>query len=164
MRFDLVVNTFVRDAVVGGRLRVHAGGAMWRPLVDVADVARAYVACVEAPADKVRGEVFNLVHDNYRILELAHWVQTALRPLGRVEIDVDYSDVPVRSYRVSGERIARTLGFRTRIGVDAAVAAMLDKVRQLDRREYFHPRHYNIEWMTLLVELEQALRRMGGVF
>ena len=43
MRFDLVVNTFVKDALLRGRLSLHGGGWMWRPLVDVTDVARAHI-------------------------------------------------------------------------------------------------------------------------
>ena len=53
MRYDLVVNSFVKDALATGKIHVHFGGAMWRPLIDVRDVARAYVTAIEADADLV---------------------------------------------------------------------------------------------------------------
>ena len=55
MRFDLVVNTFVKDALLSGSLKLHGGGWMWRPLVDIGDCADAMIAAYEAPAEKVRG-------------------------------------------------------------------------------------------------------------
>ena len=55
MRFDLVVNTFVKDALLSGALKLHGGGWMWRPLVDIRDCADAMIAAYEAPAEKVRG-------------------------------------------------------------------------------------------------------------
>src|SRR5215831_18686683 len=71
MRYDLVVNTFVKDALLAGRLMLHGGGWMWRPLVDVRDVSDALIAAYEAPAELVRGEIFNVLHSNYQIRELA---------------------------------------------------------------------------------------------
>ncbi len=55
MRFDLVVNTFVKDALLSGALKLHGGGWMWRPLVDICDCADAMIAAYEAPAEKVEG-------------------------------------------------------------------------------------------------------------
>src|SRR5439155_882681 len=43
MRFDLVVNTFVKDALLEQRLLLHGGAWMWRPLVDVRDVSDAMI-------------------------------------------------------------------------------------------------------------------------
>ena len=40
MRFDLVVNAFVLNALQTGCLVLHNGGEMWRPLVSVQDAAR----------------------------------------------------------------------------------------------------------------------------
>src|ERR671938_1106856 len=83
MRYDLVVNTFVKDALLRGRLLLHGGGWMWRPLVDVRDVSDAMILAMEAPADLCRGEVFNVLHANYQIRELAMLVAGSLQLLGR---------------------------------------------------------------------------------
>jgi len=164
MRYDLVVNTFVRDAIAKGVLTVHCGGEMWRPLVDVTDLCRVYIACVEAPDDTVHGKIFNVVGKNYRILELAHWVREALRPVKKVEIEVDYTTYKTRSYRVSGERIQTVLGVKPLVGVKESVEHMLRKVDEHNQMDLYNPRYYNIEWMTLLSDMEQTLKRIGGVF
>lgn len=165
MRYDLVVNTFVRDALSKGYLTVHCGGEMWRPLVDVTDLSRVYVACIEAPDEKVHARTFNVVGKNYRILELAHWVREALRPIRKVEIEVDYSNHKTRSYRVSGQRLETELGVKSVVPVKESVEHM---VRMLEQNggpmETFHPRYYNIEWMTLLSTMEKTIKTIGGVF
>jgi nucleoside-diphosphate-sugar epimerase len=164
MRYDLVVNTFMRDAIGKGSLTVHAGGEMWRPLVDVTDLGRVYIACVEAPEEKVHGRIFNVVGKNYRILELAHWVREALKPVKKVEIEVDYTTYKTRSYRVSGERIQSVLGVKPLVGVKDSVEHMLRQVDEYKQMDLYNPRYYNIEWMTLLSDMEQTLKRIGGVF
>jgi nucleoside-diphosphate-sugar epimerase len=164
MRYDLVVNTFVRDAIVKGCLTVDCGGEMWRPLVDVTDLCRVYVACLEAPDDEVHGRVFNVVGKNYRILELAHWVREAFKPIKRVEIEVDYTTYKTRSYRVSGERIQSALGVKPLVGVKESVELMMRQIDEQKQTDLYNPRYYNIAWMTLLCEMEQTLRRIKGVF
>ena len=70
-----------------------------------------------------------MVGKNYRILELAHWVREALKPVKKVEIEVDYTTYKTRSYRVSGERIETVLGVKPlvgRQGVGRAHAAQID--------------------------------------
>jgi nucleoside-diphosphate-sugar epimerase len=164
MRYDLVVNTFTRDAMTKGVLTVHCGGEMWRPLVDVTDLCRVYVACIEAPEDRIHGKILNVVEKNYRILELAHWVCEALKSERKVEIEVDYSSQKTRSYRVSGERIQQVLGVKPLVAVKESVENMVRKIKERPLTELHHPRHYNIEWMTLLAEMEGTLRKIGGVF
>src|SRR5436309_1705690 len=65
MRYDLVVNAFVKAAMTTGKLQVHYGGSMWRPLIDVKDVARAYVMALASDLDLIRGEIFNLTAGNF---------------------------------------------------------------------------------------------------
>ncbi len=164
MRYDLVVNTFVRDAMTKGALTVHAGGEMWRPLVDVSDLCRVYIACVEAPDDKIHAQIFNVVGKNYRILELAHWVREAFKPVKKIEIEVDYTNYKTRSYRVSGQKIETVLGVKAMVGVKESVEHMLKMIHGNGQVDVYNPRYYNIEWMTLLSEMEDTLKRIGGVF
>ncbi|MFN8545166.1 MAG: SDR family oxidoreductase [Candidatus Binatia bacterium] len=164
MRYDLVVNTFVRDALAKGYVTVHCGGEMWRPLVDVTDLCRVYIACVEAPDQKVHSRIFNVVGKNYRILELAHWVREALKPMKKVEIEVDYTTYKTRSYRVSAQRLETELGVKPLVGVKESVEHLLTKIEEHKQTDFYNPRHYNIEWMTLLSDMEQTIKRIGGVF
>ncbi len=125
---------------------------------------RVYVACVEAPEEKIHGKIFNVVGKNYRILELAHWVREAFKPIKKIEIEVDYTNYKTRSYRVSGQRIETELGVKPMVGVKEAVEHMLRMIPQHNQGDFYNPRYYNIDWMTLLADMEQTLKRIGGVF
>lgn len=164
MRYDLVVNTFVKDALTKGVLKVFCGGEMWRPLVDVSDVAKAHICCVEAPEEKVRGQIFNLSFKNYRVLELAHWVREALKDRMMLDIEVDYSHFKARSYRVSAQKIETVLGFKPIVAVKESVIKMVEKIHEYGYTDFLHPRYYNIEWMTLLSQMEETLAKIGSVF
>ena len=53
LRGDLVVNNLVGYAVTTGEVRMKSDGTPWRPLVHIEDIARAMVAAVEAPRERV---------------------------------------------------------------------------------------------------------------
>jgi len=165
MRYDLVVNTFVKFALTQGYLSLHYGGEMWRPLVDVRDVARAYVLAIQVGEKRVNGQIFNISYRNYRISELALRVREGLRQAGvDAEIRPDYGYKGVRSYRVSTEKVERELGFRPKIGVEDSVTDMVDKIRQYGYDDFDNPRYYNIRWMRLLEEAQQIISVTGSVF
>lgn len=152
MRFDLVVNVFVLHAWRKRLLTVYGSGEVWRPLLHIRDAADAYLHLLWAPSAKIRGEVFNLVHKNYRILELAHWVTEILEQHRGVEVRVkrDRSGGDsLRSYYVDGEKITKALGFRPERGVAQATLEIWDA---LERGEFGtepenDPRYFNIRWL-----------------
>jgi nucleoside-diphosphate-sugar epimerase len=165
MRFDLVVNTFIKDALTRGRITVHFGGEMWRPLVDVRDVARAYIACLEADEEKVRGQIFNVLYRNMRISELALRVRETLASHGvEVALEPDYGYEGVRNYRVSGRKIEKVLDFRPVVGIEESVATSLENLKGLSISELENPRYYNIRWLKLLEEAERVLGAPGALF
>src|SRR3954467_3019873 len=130
MRFDLVVNTFVKDALLNGKLMLHGGGWMWRPLVDVRDVADAMIAAFEAPADKVRGEIFNVLPSNYQIRELAMIVAGSVQIVTGRTIELEEVAAPklTRDYECSNAKLSVNLGFIPRHSVLEAVTDLLDRV------------------------------------
>ncbi len=164
MRFDLVVNTFVKDALLHERLDLHGGGWMWRPLVDVKDVADAMIAVMEAPADAVRGEIFNVLHSNYQIRELAMLVAGSVQLLGRNVALAEQSLPPrTRSYECSNAKLAGRLGFNPTHSVVEAVTDLLGRIDLADRSELSDPRYYNIRWLELLNEVGPRIERFGSV-
>jgi nucleoside-diphosphate-sugar epimerase len=164
LRFDLVVNTFVKDALLNGELKLHGGGWMWRPLVDVRDCADAMIAAYEAPAEKVRGEIFNVVHSNYQIRELAMIVAGSVQLSAR---RVTLEEVPslklTRNYECANAKLSTTLGFIPRRSVLEAVSDLLQRVDPDDREFLTDPRGYNIRWLELLHALKPVVDSFASV-
>ncbi len=164
MRYDLVVNAFSKDAWDKNRLTVFAGGEMWRPLLDVQDAAEAYINTLELPEEIIRAKPFNVLHKNYRILELAHWTKYVLRDKRSIEVDVLYhDDILPRSYQVSGERFGEAFGYTPHRGISQAVLSMWQRFEQGKGTDFGNPEYYNIAWLKMLTTMQKRLASMGPV-
>jgi len=133
MRFDLVVNAFTLQAWHRRTLTVNGSGEAWRPLLHIQDAVDAYIYLLSAPAPSVRCRIYNLLHKNYRVLELAHWVAEVLEKHRGVDVRVKRdrsADSGNRSYYVDGSRIAADIGFRAERGTTQAVLEMWDALEQ----------------------------------
>jgi nucleoside-diphosphate-sugar epimerase len=159
MRFDLVVNTFVKDALTRGELLLHGGGWMSRPLVEVQDAVSAIVACVEAPDEVVAGQIFNVVQDNYTVRDLAHTVAGAVSARGR-EVNIVEAPAPamVRNYSCSSEKLCSALGLKLTRDVPSSVQELLAAYGDSDPAQLAKPAYYNLQWMVLLREVHSLLR------
>jgi nucleoside-diphosphate-sugar epimerase len=164
MRFDLVVNTFVKDALLTGSLKLHGGGWVWRPLVDIADCADAMIAAYEAPAETVRGEIFNVVHANYQVRELAMIVAGSVQLSG---CPARLEEVPapklMRDYECANAKLSTTLGFIPRRSVLEAVSDLLTRIGDADPATLTDPRCYNIRWLELLYEVKPLVEASAEV-
>jgi nucleoside-diphosphate-sugar epimerase len=119
IRFDLVLNNLVAWAFTTGKVLLKSDGTPWRPIVHIGDIARAFIAVLEAPLDLVHNEAFNVGRneDNYQIRELAQIAADTV-PGSRVEFARD-ADEEVRkkfdvgkdprNYRVDCSKIQRVL-------------------------------------------------------
>jgi nucleoside-diphosphate-sugar epimerase len=165
MRYDLVVNTFLKTAMATRELNLHYGGEMWRPLVDIHDAASAYILALEAPEEKVKGQIFNIASKNFRVSELALKVYQILNDQGvDVKIRSDYRYKGIRSYRVSTEKAEDVLGFRPKITLEESIMNMLECIEKYGYKDFDHPRYYNIKWMRLLEEVQGIIEKTHGIF
>ena len=101
LRLDLVLNDFVAAALRDKKIVVLSDGTPWRPLIDVADMARAIDwAITRSPDQGGRMLVVNTgANDqNYQVRELAEAVVAAV-PGTDVSINAD-APVDSRSYKV----------------------------------------------------------------
>jgi len=126
MRFDLTVNEFTREVALGRELLIY-GEQFWRPYCHVQDLARACTSVLEAPAEQVDHQVFNVgdTAENYTKKQLAGLL-LSFRPTARIRYVTKKEDP--RDYKVSFEKIRNVLGFtvtrKVRDGIAEIVAAL----------------------------------------
>ncbi len=123
MRFDLTVNEFTRDLWAGRELEVF-GEQFWRPYIHVRDAGRAALTVLEAPAEKVAGQVFNAGRsgENYRKLDL---IEEIRKQIDRGSVSYVRRDEDPRDYKVSFDKIRSQLSFETLMTVPDGVAEIL---------------------------------------
>jgi nucleoside-diphosphate-sugar epimerase len=109
IRFDLVLNNLTAHAFTSGKVLLKSDGMSWRPIVHIEDIGRAFLAALEAPAEIVHSEAFNvgITTENYRIREIAEIVEETV-PGSRVEFAAG-AGPDKRTYRVDCSKIARLL-------------------------------------------------------
>lgn len=80
LRADIVVNNLTGTAFTRGEVRLQSDGSPWRPLVHAEDIARAFLAALEAPRDAVHNRAFNVGRDEdvVQIRDIAEQVAKAL--------------------------------------------------------------------------------------
>ena len=154
LRFDIVLNNLVAHAVTTGRIYLKSDGSPWRPIVHIEDICRAFIAAAEAPEQRVFNQAFNVgqTAHNYRIRDLAEIVASVVP-------DCELSFAPDagpdrRSYRVSFEKIARTLPeFRpqwdARRGAEQLYAAY--RASGVTLEEFEGPRYQRIAHIRKLI-------------
>jgi len=154
LRFDLVVNNLTAWAVTTGKVLIKSDGTPWRPLVHVEDIARAYVAILEADREDVHGKAFNIgtTTENYRVSEVAALVE---KIVPNCEVEFAAGGGPdKRCYRVNCERIATTLhGFKPQWTVERGIQQLCDQYVEagLSVTEFEGPRFKRIAHLKGLV-------------
>ena len=163
MRFDLAVNGMTYGAWENGVIPLMRNGKQWRPMIHVSDTTDVMCLLLEAEAQVINGEIFNVgtAYGNYQLLELATEIADVL-PIS-VEIKW-YGDPDHRSYRVSFDKIKQRLGWS---GCFTAADGALDIFQRLsDGTLKKTPETITLDWYQQLVKwhgIIQQTSQNGGM-
>ena len=147
-RFDLIVNQFVLDAFFRRELIIYQRSYS-RSFVHVLDTVRGIIMGLEAPEEKVRGQVFNLgtPDGNYTKDEIVGLVLKRMP-----ETVVEYKDLTfggdMRDITVSFEKIRRELGFKTTLNVDDGVREVLHVLKSGLIRDPLDEKYRNAQFIV----------------
>ncbi len=109
LRVDLVVNNLLASALSYGEIRIMSDGSPWRPLIHCRDIARAFVAFMEAPREAIHNRAVNIGGnaENYQVRDVADQVQR-LMPDAQITFTGEVGADP-RNYRVNFDLLSELL-------------------------------------------------------
>lgn len=127
MRFDLTISEFCRDLTLGKDLLVY-DESTWRPYCHVQDISNAIIKVLETPHEQVAGEIFNVGsnEENYTKQQIVEAIQ-AQGVSGTVAYKSGGTDP--RNYRVSFDKIGRTLGFKNTVTMPTSLPGLIHAIQ-----------------------------------
>jgi nucleoside-diphosphate-sugar epimerase len=146
MRFDLIINTMFKSAVLNRAITVN-NPTIWRPILSIEDAANAYIRAIEAN-ENISG-IFNIASANHTVGEIADLVRDTLNEEQGMQVGLTIHHLQdFRNYKVSIEKAENVLSFHPRGSVKTIVRQLIDN------REEFHDfsdvMYYNIETLKIL--------------
>jgi nucleoside-diphosphate-sugar epimerase len=147
-RFDLIINQFVLEALTRRRLIIYQRGYA-RSFVHVRDVCDALVLALQAPLEKVRGQIFNVGSDtlNYTKDEIVALVQQHVE--GTV---VEHKDLTfggdMRDIRVSFAKIREVLGYTPKLSVPDGIREVRDALSDRLIADALDSRYRNAQFIV----------------
>jgi len=100
LRIDLVVNNLLGTAIAYNEIRIQSDGTPWRPLIHCRDIAHAFIAFMNAPAERIQNRAVNIGanEENFQVKDVADLVHE-LMPNTSITFTGEAGSDP-RSYRV----------------------------------------------------------------
>jgi len=167
LRADIVVNNLAGVALTRGEVRLQSDGTPWRPLVHAEDIARAFLAVLEAPREIVHDTAFNVGRDEevVQIRDIAKMVSSAT---GAPVTFAATAGPDKRDYRVDFTRISKQLpAFTPEWTISAGIDELVRDMRTfgMSAADFEGPRYVRLERIRELLatrRLDDELRMTEG--
>ncbi len=139
MRFDLIVNTMFKTAIIDKKITVN-NPSIWRPILDIRDAVSAYLRSVQS--DYSINGYFNVASGNYTVGQVGDLVKNEVEKLTGEKIDLDIKNIQdFRNYKVKYDKAATKLGFQPQYGIPDIVYNIHEHMGEygdLDKEEYYN--------------------------
>ena len=128
MRFDLLLQEFLRDAILDKKIRIY-GPNFWRPLSHVDDISNACITTIKSSKNLISGQVYNVgnTSENYTKKMLAEIIQEFVPS---TEIEITGSKTDLRTYKVSFDKIKNNLKFISKKTIRNSIQDILSKIEK----------------------------------
>ena len=155
LRTDLVVNNLLGWALTKGKIRIMSDGTPWRPIVHCEDIARAFVAMIDAPKNVINKQAFNIGinSENFRVIEIAEKIKEAI-PECEIEITNEHGG-DSRSYRVNFEKVKNLVpDFEPKWTLVKGIQELIQayKLNNLTFEDFNSRKHVRIKQLKHLLE------------
>jgi len=163
MRFDLAINGMVLGYFKNGKIPIMRDGKQWRPFVHVKDTSNAFMRILESDPALVNGQIFNVGSEdqNVQVFDLAKGVAEAIN----LPFNYDwYGSTDTRSYKVSFEKIRKTLGYKTTHTPKDGAVEVYDALKA-GKLNGDDPRTITVKWYKHLMEMHSLMKdvELNGV-
>lgn len=131
LRIDLVVNNLLGCALTKGDIKIMSDGTPWRPLIHCKDIARAFIAFMNAPKEKIHNKAVNIGanEENYQVKDVAEFVQKLI-PEAEVVFTGEVGEDP-RNYRVNFDKLNQILPeFRLEYSLFDGMKELFEKYKE----------------------------------
>lgn len=156
LRVDLVANNLLASALSYGQIRIMSDGTPWRPLTHCHDIARAFIAFMEAPKDRICGRAVNIGgnSENYQVQDVASEVGR-LVPSAEIKFTGEVGPDP-RDYRVKFDLLNQllpdfTLRYDLKTGMDELHREMRD--HGFGKSDFEGDRFVRLRWLQKKIHL-----------
>lgn len=151
MRFDLVINLFIAQAIIDKKITVF-GGEQFRPFLHVKDAAQSLVFAFE---NNLTG-TYNVISENLTILDAAKKISK----LSGCEIEISNENEDKRNYKVSGEKIKR-MGFSPQYSIEDAYSEIKEKIEEGSIKDYKDIKYNNYKLLCDSKEMQSRVFIQG---
>jgi nucleoside-diphosphate-sugar epimerase len=131
LRIDLVVNNLLACAVARGDIRIMSDGSPWRPLIHCKDIARAFIAFMEAPREAIFNKAINIGanSENYQVKDVGDRVKSLI-PAASIVYTGEVGADP-RNYRVNFDLLYQLLpDFKLEYNLTSGMEELYQKYRE----------------------------------